>query len=176
MKSIPRILPGCIAVLAWVAFLPLLTAAQANGSTTILHAAEAAKVLPDSVFFRGRSATTQSRNAGGVRFSDDMYILATLVDTSGYSTGVQERYQGYLLAEVPVEVGGHPLPAGAYGVGFTGGHFHVMDIGDHELLQADSTRDAQMPRPVPLQVLDGPAEGAYRLCFGRQCVNFRRAR
>lgn len=155
-------------------FLPLLAFAQSPGGT-LLHGPEAAKLLPDAVFFAGRSAGTQLRNAAGVRFSDGKCALAVLVDTSGYSTGVQQEYQGYLLTEAPLEIGGHSLPAGAYGVGFVGSQFHVMDIGAHDLLAAPAAHDGQMQRPVPLQVTDGASPALYRLCFGRECVTFRRA-
>jgi hypothetical protein len=30
-----------------------------------------------------------------------------------------------------------------------------------------------MPRPMPLQIIDGSSAGTYRLCFGRTCVDFR---
>lgn len=166
-------------LLASFLFIHGAAEAQPDAGPAILHAAEAAKILPSSVFFRGKSASTQARNAAGVRFSDGMYVLASLVDTSGYSTGVQEKYQGYLLTEVPLRISNHALAPGSYGIGFTGDEshvrFHVMDIGDHELLQAPGARDAQMPRPVPLQVVNGTSDGLYRLCFGRECVNFRRA-
>lgn len=58
-------------------------------------------------------------------------------------------------------------------LGFVGGHFVVTDIGTHDVLQADSTRDAEMHRPIPLQILATAA--GYRLCLGRNCVEFRRA-
>jgi hypothetical protein len=156
--------------LAALISLPLAGSAQA----TILHAPEAQKLLPDSVFYAGKSANTQLRNSAGIHFADDHYVLAVLVDTSGYSSAVQEKYQGYFLTEVPLEIGRHPLVSGAYGVGFVGDHFVVMDIGNHDLLQAHATHDDTMPRPVPLQILDGGAPGAYRLCFGRNCVDFHR--
>lgn len=157
-----------------VALLSLASVAAAQSGNAILHAAEAAKLLPDSVYFSGKSASTQLRNAAGVRFADGKYVLAVLVDTSGYSTGIQEKYQAYLLSEAPLEFGDHPLAPGAYGVGFTGGHFVVMDIGADNVLETASERDAQMQRPMPLQVIDGGSPGLYRLCFGRECVSFRR--
>jgi hypothetical protein len=175
MKTICGILPACSLLLTTLFSLPVAAGAQAGPAPAILHAAEAARVLPDSVFFRGKSASTQTRNAAGIRFSDGMYVLATLVDTSGYSTGIQEKYQGYLLTEVPLRFGTHTLVPGAYGVGFTGNDFHIMDIGDHELLLAGAARDAQMQRPIPLQIQDGASGGLYRLCFGRECVDFRPA-
>ncbi|HEX3660643.1 MAG TPA: hypothetical protein VHU89_04395 [Acidobacteriaceae bacterium] len=156
--------------------MPLGASGQASANGTILHAAEATRVLPDSVYFAGKSASTQLRNSAGVRYGDGHSVLAVLVDTSGYSSSVQQKYQGYLLSEVPLEFGSHRLAAGAWGIGFVGSHFDVMDIGNHDALQTAATHDATMPRPMPLQILEGSSAGSYRLCFGRDCVEFHRAR
>ena len=150
-------------------------AASAQTPGTILHAPEASKLLPDSVYYAGKSANTQLRNSAGVRYSDNHSVLAVLVDTSGYSSTIQEKYQAYLLTEVPLEIEGHPLVPGAYGIGFVGDHFIVTDIGSHDLFQAPATHDEAMPRPMPLQIHEGDAPGRYRLCFGRSCVRFHRA-
>jgi hypothetical protein len=155
---------------------PLCASAQAPANATILRAADATKILPDAVYFAGKSAGTQLRNSAGVHYADGLYVLAVLVDTSGYSSAVQQKYQGYLLTEVPLEFADHRLPAGAYGIGFVGDHFDVMDIGSHDLLQAAAAHDAAMTRPMPLQILGGSSAGTYRLCFGRTCINFRRAK
>jgi hypothetical protein len=169
MKALRSI--GPFLLIAALVGLPLTASAQAPG--TILHAPEAQKLLPEAVYYAGKSANTQLRNSAGIHYSDGHNILAVLVDTSGYSTSVQEKYQGYLLTEVPLVIGDHTLVPGAYGVGFVGDHFGVMDIGNHDLLQAHATRDDKMPRPMPLQIIDGPSAGSYRLCFGRTCVDFR---
>ena len=67
-----------------------------------------------------------------------------------------EKYQAYLLTEVPLEIGGQQLPAGAYGFGFiNGGKFVVMDLGAHDVFQISSQRDADLKRPVPMQVVAG---------------------
>lgn len=164
----------------------LLTSAQ-TGADTILAAPAAAKILPDAVFFAGQSANTQARNAAGIHFADGAYTLAVLVDTSGYSTAVQQKYQGYLITETPLDFGGHPLTPGAYGFGFLrsvqddlgvvgepASHFVVMDIGNHDLFRADATHDAQMQHPRPMQIVAGSSVGDYRLCSGRDCVSFHR--
>ena len=103
------------------------------------------------------------RNTGGVHFSDDFYVLAGMVDNSGYSTGIREKYQAYLLSEVTLQIGGQTLKPGAYGIGFVeGGKFVVMDLAANDIFRAVSQRDAEMKRPVPLQVV--AADGAkYRL-------------
>jgi hypothetical protein len=86
---------------------------------TILTAADVGnKLLPEKVFFRGQIAPVQARNTGGVRFADGFLVFAGLVDSSGYSTGIREKYQAYLINEVPIEIGGQTLKPGAYGIGF----------------------------------------------------------
>jgi hypothetical protein len=144
--------------------------------TKVLTAAEAAKFLPDAVFFRGQSAPIQARNSGGVQFAKDALFLITLVDTAGYSSSVQEKYQAYLITETPIDIGGHRLEPGAYGCGFLAADaFVVMDIGGHDLFSIRSAKDADLRRPTPLQVLPSPGGAGYRVYLGRDYVNFAQA-
>ncbi len=147
---------------------------KAQGADTVLKPADLEKLMPASVFYRAQTAPTQLRNSGGVKFADGYYVLTTLVDTSGYSTGVAAKYQAYFIAEVPLKVGGQNLPAGIYGVGFIdGGKFVVTDVGAHDVLTVNSSEDAGLKRPLPLRVTADPA-GGFRLYAGRRYVNFSR--
>ncbi len=173
----------CFVVL--LALLPLTVcetflarADDSSGKEVILKAADITpKLFPETVFFRGQTAPVQLRNSAGVRFSDDLYALAALVDSSGYSSGLREKYQGYLITEVALDFGGQTLPPGAYGFGFlNGGKFVIMDVGAHDVVQGASRHDADLKRPVPLQIAAAPASGTYRLYVGREYVEFHRAR
>src|SRR5690348_10655851 len=166
----------CSIALTTLFFLPQLGAAQRNEGISVLHAAEAGKLLPDAVYYAGKSASTQLRNSAGVHFADGSYTLAVLVDTSGYSTAIQQKYQGYFLTETALEFGGHRLVPGAYGFGFVGSRFLITDIGGHDVLATEATRDAQMNRPMPLQIVQSSSSSGFQLCSGRDCVIFRRAR
>jgi hypothetical protein len=158
-------------------FAPALRAGNPPAQDAVLKASDiTAKIFPERVFFRGQAASVQMRNTGGVHFADDLYVLAGLVDNSGYSTGIKEKYQGYLLNEVTLEVGGQTLKPGAYGFGFlSGDKFVVMDLGANDVLQSGSQHDAELKRPVPLQVLASSTEGTYRLYAGRNYIEFRRS-
>jgi hypothetical protein len=160
-------------LLAMMIGLGLIAAAASGGAQsgdTVLNAAEAGKLLPEKVYFKGQSATTQLRNSGGVKFADGQYVLAVAVDTSGYSSDVAQRYQAYLIADRPIHVEGHELAAGVYGVGFVGGQFVVMDVGAHDLFSVGAHHDDAMKRPMPLKVV---AEGGgFRLYEGRNYVGF----
>lgn len=175
MKRFHRRLAFCSVVLSTLLFIPVRASAQAAGGATVLHATEAARLLPNAVYYDGKSASTQLRNAAGVHFTDGAYTLAVLVDTSGYSSEVQQKYQGYLLTETALEFGVHRLVPGAYGFGFVAGHFVITDIGAHEVLDAEASRDPQMSRPVPLQVVESSSDRGFQLCSGRDCVTFHRA-
>lgn len=143
-----------------------------TGAPTVLKPADLAKLLPPSVYYRGQTAPIQLRNACGVRFADGSYVLASLVDTSGYSSGVAAKYQGYFIAEVPLKIEGKRLAAGVYGIGFVdGGKFIVTDVGGHELLNVNAAADHGMKRPKPLQMIEDPTNG-FRLYAGRQYVRF----
>jgi hypothetical protein len=148
------------------------------GKESILKATEVGdKLLPDKVFFRGQSAPVQARNTAGVRYADGFFVLVGLVDNSGYSTGIKEKYQAYFINEVPVEIGGQSLKPGAYGVGFIDGNkFIVMDIAANDLFKVDSTKDGDLKRPIPMQITAAAAGGGYRLYHGRDYVEFHRAK
>jgi hypothetical protein len=151
---------------------PLRTLAQSGD--TILKPADTQKLLPASVYYKAQSAPTQLRNSGGVKFADGFYVLATLVDTSGYSSDVASKYQAYFIAEVSLKIGGQNLPAGVYGVGFVpGDKFVVTDVGAHDVLTASSSSDQEMKRPVPLQLTTDTA-GGFRFYEGRKYVTFAR--
>jgi hypothetical protein len=150
---------------------------SSSTQASLLDALQTAKIMPASVFFRGQSASIQGRNSGGVRFEDKSMMLVSLVDTSGYSSQVQEKYQAYLITESSLDIDGHQLAPGAYGCGFIrGDNFVVMDLGGHDLFTAHSARDADLHRPTPLQVVVTPgAPEKYRLYAGRNYVSFRLA-
>lgn len=158
--------------------LPQSSANSAPAKESLLTSADVGnKLLPEKVFFRGQIAPVQARNTGGVRYADGFLVFAGLVDNSGYSTAIREKYQAYFINEVAVEIGGQTLKPGAYGVGFLEGNkFVVMDLGANDVLQAASTKDAEMKRPVPLQFVAGSSAGNYRLYHGRDFVEFHRAK
>ena len=141
---------------------------------TLLQPSDLQSILPPAVFFKGQSAPLQMRNASGIHFKDGAYLFVSLVDTSGYSSGIQEKYQAYFVTEVPLQFGTHRLSAGAYGVGFIAENkFLVMDIGGHDLFTVGSTRDEALRHPTPLKIVQTPDDASYRLYAGRMYVDFK---
>ena len=160
-------LPVRLAFIAAMA-LSLITPVVAQNKAGVLTPAELKKVVPSAYFFRGQSASVQLRNAVGFRDSSDRYVLAALVDTSGYSTDIQEKYQGLFITEVKLKVGDAFLAPGAYGFGFKDNKFMILDVSSSEILNVPFKTDDSVAHPVPLKLT---ADGAsYRLYAGKNWV------
>jgi hypothetical protein len=150
-----------------VAFLASLAWPQAK-PTGVLPEADLKRVVPTTYFYRGENGTVQLRNAAGIRTRDQKYVIAGLIDTSGYAAGVAEKYQGFLITEVKLKIEGSELAPGQYGFGFTGDKFVVTDVGANDLLSVTSKRDDNLKRPVPLKIVE--ESEAHRLYAGKKYV------
>jgi hypothetical protein len=154
-----------------LASVSLTAVAQSSSAPALVTGTDLAKILPSTYFFRGLSATTQARNSGALKYSDGFFIIAGLVDTSGYSSDIKAKYTGLFITEKPVSIGGKTLPPGEYGMGFNAaGQFHIMDVAANELAAADSPKDTKLARPVPLKLV--VENGETRLYLGRNYVVF----
>ena len=161
-----------------VAALMLLISASALAQESkdskapgVLAADQVKKVAPASYFYRGQSATTQMRNTVAVRTQDQKYVVAGMVDTSGYAADVAQKYQGFFITEVKLDVGGSPLSPGEYGFGFTNDKFIITDVGANEVLSVSFQTDNDLKRPVPLKITED--NGSYRLYAGKKWVSLK---
>jgi len=158
--------------LAALILVMLASAAAQQASKHILSSDELKKAVPAEYFFRGQKAPVQVRNAVGFQLPDGKMMLAALVDASGYSTAIQQKYQGLLITETKINVGGSELPPGQYGFGFTAdGKINVMDVANNDVLTAPSQTDAALQRAVPLKLVEDGA--GYKLYAGKKWVTIK---
>src|SRR6202140_87128 len=146
----------------------LLGMALASAGAQVLTGDQVKKIVPTSYFFAGQSAGVQARNTAGFKNSSGKVVLAGLVDTSGYSTAIQEKYQGFFITEAKLSFDGATLDPGEYGFGFKDGKFTVMNVAATDVLAIAGQSDEQLKHPVPLKF---EKDGAgYRLYAGRKYV------
>ncbi len=150
----------------------LASAVAQQASKHLLSSDELKKAVPAEYFFRGQKAPVQVRNAVGFQLANGKMTLAALVDASGYSTAIQQKYQGMLITESKLNIGGSALPPGEYGFGFTAdGKFVVMDVANNDVLNASSQGDSAVQHAVPLKLLED-GEG-YRLYAGKKWIGIK---
>lgn len=156
-----------------VSILMMVGAVMAQqASKHVLTSDELKKAVPSEYYFRGQKAPVQLRNAVGFQAADGKMMLAALVDASGYSTSIQQKYQGMLITEVKLNIGGSTLGPGQYGFGFASdGKFVVMDVGNNDVLSASYETDQALKRAVPLKLVE--SDGAYKLYAGKKWVEIK---
>jgi hypothetical protein len=146
-------------------------AIKAQGDTVVLSGPELARVIPTSFYFQGQSAPTQMRNSAAARLAPERYVLAGLVDTSGYSSEVRGKYEGFIITDSPINVEGQTLATGAYGFGFSSdGKMNLFDVGGKLLISVPAHNDKALQRPRPLMMVN--TSDQVRLYDGRNYVTF----
>jgi hypothetical protein len=157
-------------VVCVIALLAVAAAQNTNSQGVILVSDQRLKqLLPATVFIDGENVPTQERNAVLVQLPNGKVLLASLIDTAGYSSAYQEKYAGVLLSQTGFALGGKNLDAGAYAIGQKKNGdsvtLYLYNLGGEKLAEL-STEKQENLRPVkPLQVIVA-ADGAARLYLG----------
>jgi hypothetical protein len=142
---------------------------SAQDAPAILNEKDLTRVVPSTFYFQGQSAPTQMRNAAAVRLAADRFVLVGLVDTSGYSSEVRGKYEGFFITDSPITLSGTNLGTGAYGFGFSSdGKMNIFDVGGKQVLSVDAGKDKDLKRPRPLTLVKTTDE--IRLYSGRNYV------
>jgi len=158
-----------LAILGALTLTMLASALAQQASKHVLNAEELKKAVPSEYFFRGQKAPVQVRNSVGFQLADGKMTLAALVDASGYSTAIQQKYQGMLITENKLNIGGSELAPGEYGFGFTAdSKFVVMDVANNDALTAPSQVDSAVQHAVPLKLVEDGA--GYKLYAGKKWI------
>jgi len=151
MMNLKRVLLGCSLVLSVICYSTILVNAQ--DSVTILTGADLTRVVPTGFYFQGLSAPTQMRNSAAARFGSKRFVIAGLVDTSGYAADVRAKYEGFFIVDSPVMINGSDLGTGAYGFGFSDeGKLQILDLAGNQILSVSTTKDSELKRPRPLMM------------------------
>jgi hypothetical protein len=122
-------------------------------------------------YLEGNAIPTQKRNTVILKGADGKRMVFGLLDTTGYSAEIQQKYVGMLIVERKLTLGGAAIGAGAYGFGLDkptppegAGKLVLYDVGGAKVGEAAAQYDAALAQPMPLQFANG------RLYVGRHWV------
>jgi hypothetical protein len=157
-------------VLCIAGLLALATAQNVSSKGVILVSDQRLKqLLPATVFVDGENVPTQERNAALVQLPDGKVLLASLIDTAGYSSAYQQKYAGVLLSQTGFSLGSKNFSAGAYAFGQKKSGDSVLvylyNLGGEELAQLATEKQENLRPLKPLQVI-AAADGLARLYLG----------
>lgn len=167
MNHLRRCALTAVAALAVLCSVSFVVAAQDRA--VVLTGADLTRVVPPGFYFQGLTAPTQMRNAAAARFGTNRYVIAGMVDTSGYAAEVRASYEGFLITDSAISINGSDLGVGAYGFGFTNdGKLNILDLAGSKILSVSTTRESKLKRPRPL-MMTSVSEG-IRLYAGKDYV------
>ena len=101
-------------------------------------------------------------------------VVFGLIDTSGYSSHIQQKYEGMIISEGNFTVCGQKIGVGSFGFGHTKPlatsdedmKFYVYDQAGTKLAECSGKKDAGLAQPRPLQVVKGSPAKLYRGRYG----------
>ena len=168
-------------ILSLVVFLAAILAVGV-GSASAQHTfqqvtgKEFERAVPKDFYLEGNAIPVERRNSvlvatGGAR------VLAGLIDTTGYSSQIQQKYVGMLITETELSVCGKNIHTGSYGIGIDrpgdtstkDATFFLYNQAGEKVVDCSAKKDAQIATPRPLQVLLAQGVPA-RLYLGRYWV------
>ena len=156
-----------------ISILVLLAAAAAQTASskgmTVVSEQRLKQLLPATVFIDGENVPTQERNAALVQLPNGKVMLASLIDTAGYSSAYQEKYSGVLLSQTGFTIGSKTFDAGAYALGQKKGTdsvtLHIYNLGGEQLADLPTQKQSDLRPLKPLQIVVA-SDGSARLYLG----------
>lgn len=139
------------------------------------------RAVPKDFYLEGNAIPTEKRNSALAITPAGARLLVGLIDTTGYSSRIQQKYIGMLIAEGRVEVCGNAVPVGSYGFGLAksggssnaqGAKFLLYNQAGQRVAECSTGWDPKVAHPVPLQVQVGGGASA-RLYLGRNWVELK---
>ncbi len=165
-----------LAVVEVVALLPAIALA---GDFQIVTGKPFDQSIVTNFYLEGQAIPAQKRNAVLIKTPAGARVLVALLDTSGYGTDITQKYNGLLITEGTLTIGGKALQPGSYGFGMTPMNptgpptgskiFRLYDQAGHKLIETKATRDEVLSRAKPIQVVTKKGKPA-RLYVGRDWV------
>jgi len=142
--------------------------ARAQGGFELMSGKAFDSAIPNDFYLEGNRIPVQKRNAALVKTPAGARLVLALIDTTGYSSQIQQKYIGMVITEGKVSVCDVPLSVGSYGFGLdrTAGKFFLYNQAGEPVGDCAAQKDNAVKQPKPLNVVVSK-EGGSRLYLGR---------
>jgi hypothetical protein len=139
--------------------------------------------VPKDFYLEGNAIPVEKRNSVLALTPSGARLVAGLIDTTGYSSEVQQKYIGMIISEGSLDVCGKRVGLGSFGFGLSKAaaasgrqegpaKFHLYNQAGHEVASCGAPWDAKAEHPRPLDLVPGSG-GSARLYLGRNWVELK---
>jgi hypothetical protein len=151
--------------LVLVAFLAFLLAAWPNtalaqGEFEKVTGEAFTKAVPNDFYLEGNRIPVEKRNAVLLKTPKGARVVLALIDTTGYSSRIKQKYTGMLISEGKISVCSISIDVGSYGFGLDtpkppsneGAKFMLYNQAGDEVGGCTAKKDDSIKVPQPLAV------------------------
>jgi hypothetical protein len=172
-----------VAVMALAGMVMLAGQARSQGSFRIEKGKAFEKAIPKDFYVEGNAIPSEKRNSELALTPSGARLLVGLIDTTGYSSQIKQKYLGMLISEGSLDVCGKNIGVGSFGFGLTkkrsasgqeeaGARFHLYNQAGREAASCQAEWDAKAEHPRPLDLMP-EAGGSARLYLGRDWIELK---
>ncbi len=173
-NSVKRSNFGVVFYLVMVVLAGSPGGARPQGNFEVVTGKAFDSAMPKDFYLEGNAIPTEKRNAVLLKNPGGGRGLFALIDTSGYSSQIRQKYIGMLISEGRLSICGKAVSVGSYGFGLEkpsepgdrDGKFFLFDQSGEKVAECAVKKDTQLQQPKPLQVVVGKA-GSASLYLGR---------
>ncbi len=130
--------------------------------------------IPKDFYLEGNAIPTEKRNAVLLKTGAGSRVLFALIDTTGYSSQIKQKYIGMMIAEGKITVGEAAVGVGSYGFGLDkpaatsneDAKFSLYNQAGEKVAGCSARKDSEIMQPKPLQAVLSKGKAA-RLYLGR---------
>jgi len=148
--------------------------ACAQGAFQQLSGKAFESAIPNDFYLEGNRIPVEHRNAVLLKTPGGARLVLALIDTSGYSSQIKQKYTGMVITEGAVSVCSVALSVGSYGFGLEkpaatsneDAKFHLYNQAGETVGDCSAQKDSAVKQPKPLNVVVSK-EGEARLYLGR---------
>ncbi len=155
-------------------------AARAQGGFQPVNLDAFNRAVPADFYLEGNRIPVEKRNAAVLKNAKGARLVLGLLDTSGYSSQIQQKYEGMLITESSISVCGIALGVGSYGFGLerpaapstADATFRVYNQAGEKVGECAAKRDDSVKQARPLATATAP-EGPAKVYFGKYVIEIR---
>lgn len=119
--------------------------------------------IPNDFYLEGNRIPVQKRNSVLVKTPAGARVVIGLIDTTGYSSHIVQKYEGMMISEGHFTLCGQKVGIGSFGFGNTkpmatsneAMKLMIYDQAGNKLAECAGKKDANLAQPSPLQVSNG---------------------
>lgn len=171
-----------VSVILLVLSACLVGTASAATGFEVLSGKAFDQAVVTNFYLEGQAIPAQKRNMVLIKNPAGARALFALLDTSGYGADITRKYNGLLITEGMLSVGGKTIQPGSYGFGLnlinpagppTGSKmFTLYNQAGQKVLEYKAFRDELMGRPKPIQI-QVRKDNTARLYVGRDWIELK---